>query len=154
MPATKNYTCHVDGAQRLAAGSVLDRIRQALGLSSDGELSRELGIGRSTVGAWRAQGRVPYALCVELHLREGLSLDWLLAGSGEMRKVAGEVGEAGARYESVEQRGVDMPAISREGVALVQALAGYLAFQERKFGDKTASDSREQGSSREDAKNK
>lgn len=69
-----------------SAADILDRIQKALGLSSDGEICRALGIRRSTVGGWRSQDRRPYALCVDLHERLGLSLDWLLTGEGSMQR--------------------------------------------------------------------
>ena len=65
------------------AGAILDRIQQALGLASDGEIARSLGIQRSTVGGWRARDTRPYSLCVELATKHGLSLDWLLSGQGD-----------------------------------------------------------------------
>lgn len=66
----------------------MDRIQEALGLNSDGELSRALAKKRSTVGSWRAQDRVPYEICVSLRDTHGLSLEWLLLGEGEMYRSA------------------------------------------------------------------
>ena len=66
------------------AGEVLDRLQQAMGLSSDGELARDLGIKRSTVGSWRNRNSVPYEICVDLAQARGWSLDWLLIGKGHL----------------------------------------------------------------------
>lgn len=85
-----------------SAGAVLDRIGMALGLASDGEISRGLNIKRSTVGAWRAQNRVPYKLCVELHDRDGINLEWLLLGEGKIRRA--ESGPASGDYPRVEEQ--------------------------------------------------
>lgn len=91
--------------QNRSAGAVLDRIQQALGLKSDGEVSRALGIGRSTVGGWRAQDRRPYELCVDLAMKHGLSLDWLLLGRGPMRPAVVEYQQGEDRPDG--RRGVN-----------------------------------------------
>ena len=90
--------CTVQSAK--SAADILDRIQKALVLTSDGEISRVLGIARSTVGAWRSNDRRPYALCVDLHERHGLSLDWLLTGEGSMLREP-PAAETGARSEVV-----------------------------------------------------
>jgi hypothetical protein len=97
------------------AGAILDRIQQALGLASDGEIARVLGIQRSTVGGWRARDTRPYSLCVEIAAKHGLSLDWLLTGEG--KPIRGS--PADARPE--------VPALSREEEAV---LALYRALDE------------------------
>jgi hypothetical protein len=78
-----------------SADDVLDRLKQLLAVSSDGELARALGVKRSTLGSWRSHQRVPYEICVGLHESRGVSLDWLLAGTGQMRP---GVAEPGAEY--------------------------------------------------------
>lgn len=66
------------------AGEVLDRLQQAMGLASDGELARALGVKRSTVGSWRNRNSVPYDICVDLAQERNWSLDWLLIGRGQL----------------------------------------------------------------------
>jgi len=81
--------------QHRTAGAILDRLKTALGATSDGDLCRLLGIKRSTLGSWRAQDRRPYEICVELHAARGLSLDWLLTGEGEMLRESARTGRSG-----------------------------------------------------------
>lgn len=81
-----------------SAGAILDRIQQALKLSSDGEVCRVLDIKRSTLGSWRAQDRRPYEICVSLQESHGLSLDWLLTGEGPMDRSG--VAEQPAKWEA------------------------------------------------------
>jgi len=63
---------------------VLDRLQKALGVSTDTELASELGVKRATLGAWRSRNSTPYAECINIAERKKISLDWLLAGEGEM----------------------------------------------------------------------
>ena len=63
---------------------VLDRLQEALGVSTDTELASELGVKRATLGAWRSRNSTPYAECINIAERKNISLDWLLTGKGEM----------------------------------------------------------------------
>jgi hypothetical protein len=65
------------------AGDVIDRMREVLGLSSDVELAEQLKLGRTTPGMWRLRNRVPTENCVEVAAQRGVSLDWLIFGTGE-----------------------------------------------------------------------
>lgn len=62
---------------------VMRRLKQATGASSDAALAKALDISPQTLSSWKSRDRVPYALCVDLALREGVSLDWLLLGEGD-----------------------------------------------------------------------
>lgn len=64
--------------------SVLGRLQLLYGVQSDSELSRVTGINRQTIGSWRARSSIPYELCVSLASERGVSLNWLLAGTGAM----------------------------------------------------------------------
>jgi hypothetical protein len=68
----------------LSANSVLDRLQKALGVKSDSALSRVLGVNRATLGNWRTRDSVPYSICVNYSIDNGISLNWLLAGRGDM----------------------------------------------------------------------
>lgn len=74
--------------------SVLDRLHKVLGVKNDSQLCEALQTSRSTVGSWIARESVPYAICVDIAVGRGISLDWLLTGEGPMRR--GEGGAAAA----------------------------------------------------------
>jgi hypothetical protein len=79
----------------LSAKSVLDRLQKALGVKSDSALSRLLGVNRATLGNWRTRDSVPYSICVNYSIDKGISLNWLLAGQGNMLlNVSGQSAEA------------------------------------------------------------
>lgn len=61
---------------------VVHRLKQATGTSSDAALAKVLDISPQTLSSWKSRDRIPYALCVDLALRKGVSLDWLLLGEG------------------------------------------------------------------------
>jgi hypothetical protein len=69
-----------------SANAVLDRLQQALGVSSDSDLCKAIDVNRATLGNWRNRDSVPYSLCVNLSDKLFLSLDWLLTGRGGMYK--------------------------------------------------------------------
>lgn len=67
------------------ANAVIDRMRQLLDVATDVALCAALDRGTSQVSTWRRRNSVPYAECVDLSVRTGASLDWLLLGLGPMR---------------------------------------------------------------------
>lgn len=71
-----------------SATDVLERLKLALGASSDSELCRMTGVNRQTLGNWKGRDSVPYPLCVKISEDMGISLDWLLTGEGQMYKNA------------------------------------------------------------------
>lgn len=70
----------------LSADEIMDRLKEALEAPSDGALAKRLGVGRMTVSNWRRRDSRPYPFCIEVALREDVSLDWLLLGRGPMRR--------------------------------------------------------------------
>lgn len=76
-------------APAIDAGDVIDRMRQVTGASSDVALGGQFGLGTSAVSTWRRRQSVPYAECVSLALRHGVSLDWMILGLGLQRPPAG-----------------------------------------------------------------
>ncbi|WP_438281012.1 helix-turn-helix domain-containing protein [Pseudomonas alabamensis] len=65
-----------------ALSAVLERLKQLTDCQTDSALSRALGISPQTLSSWKVRESVPYALCVNLAARTGVSLDWLLLGKG------------------------------------------------------------------------
>lgn len=101
---------------KVDAGPVLDRLQKIAGVKSDIALSAYLGIGKSSVGSWRARGRVPFEECVDLAIRKGLDLNWLLLGVGEPYS-SSSVRDAAAAYLATE----------RAADARMHRMAGFLA---------------------------
>lgn len=70
-----------------ALSAVLERLKQLTDCQTDSALSRALGISPQTLSSWKVRESVPYALCVKLAARTGVSLDWLLLGKGNAPQV-------------------------------------------------------------------
>ncbi|MFJ4349083.1 helix-turn-helix domain-containing protein [Pseudomonas sp. NPDC089401] len=75
--------------------SVLARLKQLTGSSTDVQLARSLGISPQTLSSWKIRQSIPYSLCVEQAGKHGCSLDWLLLG--EHHPICGA--PAGADWE-------------------------------------------------------
>lgn len=67
----------------IQADPVIDRMRSALGLTTDRALSQYFERGPSTVSNWRKRNSVPFTECVQLAVEKGMSLDWLILGVGD-----------------------------------------------------------------------
>jgi len=65
------------------AGEVIDRMQEAMGVTTDVALAEELGLARKTTNNWRARDYKPLDACLDLAVQRGLSLDWLVLGQGE-----------------------------------------------------------------------
>lgn len=68
--------------------NILDRAAKTLGVSSDADLARVLGISAQSLSNMRKRGTVPYEKIVSIAAKKGLSLDYLLLGKslGEIDK--------------------------------------------------------------------
>ncbi|MCO7516932.1 helix-turn-helix domain containing protein [Pseudomonas guariconensis] len=62
--------------------AILGRLKLMTGSSTDAELAKALDVSPQTLSSWKVRERIPYALCIDLALAHGLSLDWLLLGEG------------------------------------------------------------------------
>lgn len=71
-----------------SSAAVLERLKTVLGASNDSELSRITNVNRQTLGNWKGRNSIPYSLCVQISEEHGVSLDWLLTGTGSMYKDA------------------------------------------------------------------
>jgi hypothetical protein len=72
----------------LSADSVLDRLQTVLDVRSDSALARALGVNRATLGNWRQRNSIPYSICVQFAIDQGLSLNWLFSGQGAPRELS------------------------------------------------------------------
>lgn len=85
----------------LGAQEIIDRLWLVFGVNSDGELAKALNLPRSTVGNWRVRNSVPYSICVDVAISRNISLDWLLADVGEMKRCG--IGEPANAYGNTDQ---------------------------------------------------
>ncbi|ABE62434.1 conserved hypothetical protein [Nitrobacter hamburgensis X14] len=69
---------------RFGARAVIDRLKEVFGVSSDAALADELRTARANISKWKARNSVPYAEAVYASISKGISLDYLLAGSGSV----------------------------------------------------------------------
>lgn len=65
---------------QLKAGPVIDRMREVVGVKTDIALGSFFGLGTSAVSNWRQRNTLPIEECVNLSIRKGVSLDWLILG--------------------------------------------------------------------------
>ncbi|MFM2477339.1 helix-turn-helix domain-containing protein [Celerinatantimonas sp. MCCC 1A17872] len=70
----------------MSAVDVLDRLSSVLGTKTSHELASALGCSPQAVSGWRSRNKVPYSNCVDIAVRTGISLDWLLTGLGPVRR--------------------------------------------------------------------
>jgi len=65
---------------------VIERIKNALGLTTDEEVEQVLRVRPNFISSYtQMANEIPYPVIHDLSERTGLSLDWLLAGKGQMR---------------------------------------------------------------------
>ena len=63
---------------------ILERLKKITQVKTDAGLSEALGVSPQTLSSWKGRDSIPYSICIELARERGISLDWLLAGRGDM----------------------------------------------------------------------
>ena len=63
----------------------VEQAKIALGVKSDLDMSRALGVAASAIGGYRRRNVVPLEQCVKIARQTGVSLDWLVLGEGEQK---------------------------------------------------------------------
>ncbi len=81
--------------------SVLHRLKELTGTSSDSALAKVLGVSPQTLSSWKVRESIPYAFCIEAANRHSVSLDWLLLGIGSPARTA-QAGPASAAQELLD----------------------------------------------------
>ena len=91
--------------------SIVDRMKTVLGFSKDKELAEYLGGSRSTTAAWKLRGTIPINECIELAVKHGVSLDWLILGGGPgpSTQTAELIAQEGVSVELDQSLYVDVP---------------------------------------------
>ncbi|MFM0244247.1 LexA family transcriptional regulator [Paraburkholderia sediminicola] len=62
--------------------AIVDRLKDVVGVTKDVELAEALGASRSTPAVWKIRDRIPFAECMTVAEKYGVSLDWLVLGRG------------------------------------------------------------------------
>ncbi len=74
---------------------VFDRIKTCLGVTKDTELATALGLKQGSISTAKAQKHVPPGWITKISSEKGISSDWLLYGTGPMKRGEGQVGAGG-----------------------------------------------------------
>lgn len=61
---------------------MLARLKLITDSKTDTALSITLGISPQTLSSWKGRESIPYAICIDIAEQHGISLDWLLTGTG------------------------------------------------------------------------
>lgn len=62
--------------------AILGRMKAALGVKNDVELSNAIGVSKSTISSWKKRGKVPLDKCLMVSQRTMTSLEEILTGGG------------------------------------------------------------------------
>ncbi len=82
------------------ADRVIERLMQIYEVEDDISLGEKLSVSKKTISAWRNRDSIPFKHCLETANSRQVSLDWLIAGEGEMyRGENGALRSANAPYE-------------------------------------------------------
>jgi hypothetical protein len=68
--------------KKVLVQSIVDRMKEVVGVKKDVELAEAIGASRSQPAVWKIRERVPLAECVAMAKKHGVSLDWLVLGRG------------------------------------------------------------------------
>lgn len=74
------------------AERIISRMKSVIDTDMDKDVAAYFGIKQASVHNWRKRGTIPYDQCVEMSQKTGVSLDWLILGSGSdepIKKVSG-----------------------------------------------------------------
>ena len=72
--------------REMSTREVVDRMRVAVGVSSDAELARLLNVSASTPRAWVRRESVPQRYLAEVSARTNAAVDWLMTGEGDTKR--------------------------------------------------------------------
>ncbi len=73
---------------------IIERLKEALDVKSDGQLAKYLGITRQNIGAARKRDDVPPGWIYKVAELSGCSMDWVRFGQGPQKRVAYASGES------------------------------------------------------------
>lgn len=95
----------INKMSKIRTNDVLTRLKSALAVNSDTALAKVLNTSAQTISSWKARNHIPYAICVNLALTKGLSLDWLILGIRAPLQSSGHsVNEPSDRYGATQSK--------------------------------------------------
>ncbi len=101
-----------------ATEAIIGRLKDALGVKSDGQMANYLGISRQNIGAARKRDDVPPGWLSRVAELTGCSMDWLRFGQGQQMRADYLSGETSPRGRIASpQSPYDLPADSKPGSA-------------------------------------
>jgi len=77
---------------------VIDRMKWAGRLKNDSAVARALDITPQALSNYKKRGEMPSNLIIEFSERFGISIDWLVIGTGEVYRRGAAAAEEGAAY--------------------------------------------------------
>ena len=86
--------------QHSDASEIIKRAKSAHGLKTDQDLADFLAVPRSTIAAWKRRGSIPMKHLAKM-ATDSVSLDWLLSGEGEARRLD-ELGIPEGAFEATD----------------------------------------------------
>ncbi len=96
------------------AAAIIERIKDALGVTRDADLARALGRSKTTLSGWRHRNAVPFEVCILACERTGCPLDWLVLGTPRPADATGESAAAPAHG------GMELGLLSSDEIGLVR----------------------------------
>lgn len=73
----------------LDTDAIISRMRQVVAAKNDAGLAAALKLTGSAPSNWRQRNAPPFAICAQMAVNYGVSLDWLIFGIGRMARSAG-----------------------------------------------------------------
>lgn len=77
---------------------VIDRMKWAGRLKNDSAVARALDITPQALSNYKKRGEMPSNLIIEFSERFGISIDWLVIGTGDVYRRGSAAAEEGAAY--------------------------------------------------------
>lgn len=73
----------IDQISYLGGKDVIKKLIEVTNSERQQDIADVFGIPKSTIATWRQRDLTPYEIAIRLHLRTGVSLEWLLLDEGE-----------------------------------------------------------------------
>lgn len=99
----------------------VEQAKIALGVKSDLDMSKALGVAASAIGGYKRRNTVPLEQCIKIANQTGVSLDWLILGKGDQKGG----GTAAASLPAHAGAGGDMPAVGFVPLYDITVSAGH-----------------------------